>query len=108
MTEQYLVALITAPSEEVGAQIARSLLEQKLAACVNILGPMRSLYWWEGEIQDDREVLLLVKTRSGLLEDQLIPAVQAIHPYQVPEVIALPIEKGLEAYLNWIGASTRI
>lgn len=107
MTEQYLVALITAPSEEVGAQIARSLLEQKLAACVNILGPVRSLYWWEGEIQDDREVLLLVKTRSGLVEGQLIPAVQAIHPYQVPEVIALPIEKGLEAYLNWIGASTR-
>jgi len=102
-----IVVLITAPSKEVGKQIARALLEQELAACVNIISSIDSLYTWEGKICDDEEVLLVVKSRAELFENQLVPAVQAIHPYQVPEIIALPIKMGAKSYLDWIEAVTK-
>lgn len=101
-----IVVLITTPSMEVARQIARHLLEQKLAACVNILPGVQSLYTWEEKIQEEEEILLIVKSRADLFEDGLLPAVQANHPYQVPEVIALPVVKGLDSYLNWIGDVT--
>jgi periplasmic divalent cation tolerance protein len=103
---QAIVVLITAPSKEVGRQIARALLESKLAACVNILSPVNSLYTWQGKICDDEEVLLIVKSRADLFENRLIPAVQQIHPYDVPEIIALPVSMGLHSYLDWIAAET--
>ena len=106
MNAQSIVVLITAPSKETGRQIAHLLLERKLAACVNILSPINSLYIWEGKIHDDEEALLVVKTRAGLLQDGLIPAVKAAHPYELPEIIALPIIAGLESYLKWIEAET--
>jgi cystathionine beta-lyase len=96
------VVFITAPSVEVGEQIARELLKQKLAACVNLLPGIRSLYTWREELQVDQEVLLVVKTRADLFSDRLVPLVQMIHPYELPEIIALPIDDGLPAYLNWI------
>jgi periplasmic divalent cation tolerance protein len=102
MAPQPVIVLITAPSKEVGREIANLLLEQKLAACVNILSPINSLYIWEGKINDDEEALLVVKTRADLLKDGLIPAVKAVHPYEVPEIIALPVFMGLESYLEWI------
>jgi periplasmic divalent cation tolerance protein len=102
-----IVVLITAPSKEVGKQIARALLEQELAACVNIISSIDSLYTWEGKICNDEEVLLVVKSRAELFENQLVPAVQAIHPYQVPEIIALPIKMGAKSYLDWIEAVTK-
>ena len=102
-----IVVLITAPSKEVGKQIARVLLEQELAACVNIISPIDSIYPWEGEICNDEEVLLVVKSRAELFENQLVPAVQAIHPYRVPEIIALPIKMGAKSYLDWIEAVTK-
>jgi len=102
-----IVVLITAPSKEVGKQIARALLEQELAACVNIISSIDSIYTWEGKICNDEEVLLVVKSRAELFEDQLVPAVQAIHPYQVPEIIALPIKMGAKSYLDWIEAVTK-
>lgn len=102
-----IVVLITAPSKEVGKQIARALLEQELAACVNIISSIDSLYNWEGKICNDEEVLLVVKSRAELFENQLVPAVQAIHPYQVPEIIALPIKMGAKSYLDWIEAVTK-
>lgn len=102
MNSQAAVVLITAPSREVGRQIASLLLEKRLAACVNILGPVNSLYTWEGKAQEDEEYLLVVKTRTGLLQDGVIPAVQAVHPYDLPEIIALPVIGGLEDYLDWI------
>ena len=98
--------MITVPSKEVGEQIANALLEQNLAACVNIISPIRSLYMWEGKISDDEELLLIVKSRAELFEDQLVPAVQAAHPYDVPEIIALPILMGSKSYLDWIDGST--
>jgi periplasmic divalent cation tolerance protein len=102
MDNRYLVVLITAPSVEVAQQIAEALLAQRLAACVNILPGVQSLYTWEGSLHRDAEVLLLVKTRAGLFEEQLVPAVQKVHPYEVPEIIALPIHLGSQPYLDWI------
>jgi periplasmic divalent cation tolerance protein len=107
MKDQPIIVLITAPSDEVGKHIASKLVEAKLAACVNILGPIRSIYYWEGKINADEEVLLLVKSRSEIFESHLIPAVQAIHPYQVPEIIALPITSGLRDYLDWMMRETK-
>lgn len=101
-----IVVLITAPSEEVGRGIAQALLDNKLAACVNIVAPINSLYLWQGDINDDEEVLLIVKSRAELFEQGLIPAVKEVHPYDVPEIIALPILLGDQDYLDWIEAET--
>lgn len=106
MPDQAIVVLITVPSREVGEKVARALLEQRLAACVNILPAIQSHYWWQGEIQQEQEALLFVKSRSDLFETRLIPAVQAIHPYEIPEIIALPVNMGLESYLGWITQET--
>jgi periplasmic divalent cation tolerance protein len=102
MKAQPIVVLITVPSKEVGEQIAASLLEKQLAACVNVVSPISSIFTWQGEINHEQETLLIVKSRADLFEGQLIPAVLAIHPYQVPEIIALPIIMGLSSYLKWI------
>lgn len=101
-----IVVLITAPSEEVGRGIAQALLDNKLAACVNIVAPINSLYLWQGDINDDEEVLLIVKSRAELFEQGLIPTVKEVHPYDVPEIIALPILLGDQDYLDWIEAET--
>jgi periplasmic divalent cation tolerance protein len=106
MENKYIVVFITAPSEQVGKDIAHALLEKKLAACVNIVAPINSLYIWQGETNDDEEVLLIVKTRAGLFEQKLIPAVKEVHPYDVPEIIALPVLLGDQDYLDWIEAET--
>ncbi len=103
---QKVVVLITAPSAEVGHQIASALVESRLAACVNILSPVRSIYRWQGQVMDEQEVLLLVKTRASLVESQLIPAVRRLHPYETPEVIALTVTAGLPEYLAWLEAET--
>jgi len=102
-----VVVLITVPSQETGEAIAHILVEKGLAACVNLVGPIRSLYAWEGNINDEQEFMLIAKTRADLFADQLVPAVKALHPYQVPEIIALPILMGSPEYLDWIQASTR-
>ncbi len=91
MESKYIVVLITAPSKMVGKQIVEELLKKKLAACVNIVSPIKSLYTWEGKMCDDEEVLLVAKSRIDLFEDQFVPVVKALHPYDVPEIIALPI-----------------
>ena len=91
MDNQPIIVFITAPSKEIGRKIAETLIEGKLAACVNILCPVNSIYSWESKIHDEEEVMLIVKSRSGLFENQLVPAVKAIHPYDVPEIIALPV-----------------
>ena len=107
MEPSYTVVLITAPNRVVGRLIANHLVEQSLAACVNILPPMELIYSWEGKITREEEVLLLVKTRADLVESELVPAVKAIHPYDVPEIIALPIQSGSKDYLDWISTVTR-
>ena len=106
MEQSFIVVLITVPTRETGQEIANLLLERKLAACVNIISPITSIYTWEGQPHTDEEALLIVKTRRDLFEDQLIPAVQAVHPYEVPEIIALPILMGSRRYLDWMDEVT--
>lgn len=105
MESRYILALITVPSEDVGQAIAQALLDQRLAACVNRLAPVHSLYTWEGKTSEDQELLLLIKSRVDLFE-RLVPAVKALHPYQVPEIIALPVVMGSQDYLDWIDTVT--
>jgi periplasmic divalent cation tolerance protein len=104
--DEYVVVLITAPSIETGKALARAILDARLAACVNILPAVNSMYVWEGEIYDEGEVLLIVKTRANLLDGGLIPIVEKLHPYKTPEIIALPIVKGARKYLEWVGEVT--
>ncbi|MGD8244827.1 MAG: divalent-cation tolerance protein CutA [Anaerolineae bacterium] len=99
--EEHLVVLVTAPSRAVGRDVARALLEQQLAACVNVIPSIDSLYTWEGEIRSDEEVLLMVKTTAAAF-DALATVVRDVHPYEVPEIIALPIVAGTRDYLDWI------
>jgi len=100
-----IVVYITTPSEDDAAVIARALVEQKLAACVNIVRNIRSIYFWQGKIEDDAEVLMIVKTQKKHF-DALSEKVKELHGYDVPEIIALPILKGSNDYLEWIKDST--
>ncbi|UCE86800.1 MAG: divalent-cation tolerance protein CutA [Deltaproteobacteria bacterium] len=93
--------LITAPDAETGARLARALVEERLAACVNVVPGVRSIYRYEGRLHDDPEVLLIAKTRSDRLE-RLSARVNALHPYDLPEVLALPGVGGSEPYLEWV------
>lgn len=107
MVNEYIIVLITTPNQETGEMIANTLLDKKLAACVNMIGSIFSFYTWEGDINRDEEMLLVVKSRAELFESELVPAVQAVHPYEVPEIIALPILMGSANYLAWIDDVTR-
>jgi periplasmic divalent cation tolerance protein len=107
MDPTYSVVLITAPNREVGRKVANHLVQNELAACVNIIAPIESIYAWEGKVQQDEEVLLIAKTRTALVESMLVQAVKSVHPYDVPEIIALPIQAGSHNYLDWISSVTR-
>jgi periplasmic divalent cation tolerance protein len=95
-------AFVTAPNEEVAKKIARGLVESKLAACVNVIPKITSIYEWQGKIEEDTEVMMMIKTRTSRLED-LTKYVKDNHPYDVPEVISSKIDQGNPAYLKWIG-----
>ncbi|MCL4456575.1 MAG: divalent-cation tolerance protein CutA [Nitrospirae bacterium] len=96
-----IVVYITAPNEDEAAKIAKTLVEQRLAACVNIVRGIRSIYTWQGKIEDDAEVLMIAKTQLHLFES-LKNRVKELHSYTVPEIIASPIIDGSEDYLNWL------
>ena len=100
MTDK-IVVLSTCASPEDAARIARSLVEKKLAACVNVMPAVRSFYRWQGAIEDDQESLLVIKSSRGLF-DQLRVEIEKLHSYEVPEVIAVPIVDGSEGYLEWL------
>jgi periplasmic divalent cation tolerance protein len=101
----HLLVSITASSPEEAEKIAKALVQERLAACVNIVSVITSIYHWQGEIHRDNEVLLLAKSRSELFEP-LAARVKELHSYEVPEIIALPILAGSKDYLNWIDEST--
>jgi periplasmic divalent cation tolerance protein len=101
-----IVVLITAGSEEEARKIAKLLVNEKKAACVNIVPGVDSLFRWKGKIDSARENLLLVKTRASLLSE-IINLVKQVHSYEVPEIIALPIVGGSEEYLNWLDSACR-
>ena len=99
-----IIVLITAGSEEEAHKIAELLINEKKAACVNIVPGVDSLFHWKGKIDSARESLLLVKTRASLLPE-IISLVKEIHSYEVPEIIALPIMGGSEDYLEWLDSA---
>jgi periplasmic divalent cation tolerance protein len=99
-----IVATTTTPSRQEADHIARTLVERKLAACVQIVDPIRSCYWWDGAVQEEAEVLLIIKTLEALVP-AIGAALQELHPYEVPELVALPVAAGSPAYLDWLKAS---
>jgi periplasmic divalent cation tolerance protein len=105
MSERVLVLTTVATAED-AERLAEALVERRLCACVNVVRSVRSIYRWKGAVEREDEQLLLVKTRSERLP-ALRDAVLALHPYEVPELIALPIEAGSPAYLDWLDASVR-
>ena len=106
MPGSFLVVLSTYPSLTQAKQISRLLVERRLAACVNILGPIQSFFWWKGKVDRAREYLLVIKTKTNRFRS-LQTVIEKRHPYSVPEIIALPIRKGNTPYLNWLRASIR-
>ncbi|MDA8092201.1 MAG: divalent-cation tolerance protein CutA [Nitrospiraceae bacterium] len=100
-----IVVFITAPDEEMAARIAKALVGETLAACVNIVRGVRSIYSWQGNIEDEAEVLLIAKTKKSLFE-KLSRRVKDLHSYQTPEIIALPITAGVPEYIDWLNDVT--
>jgi len=100
------VVITTVHDRDQAEKIARALLEDRIVACVNVLGPGTSLYVWQGNVERETEYVLLMKTTAAC-EASVISRVQELHPYEVPEVIVLPIHAGSSAYLSWIAASVR-
>jgi periplasmic divalent cation tolerance protein len=105
VSERVLV-LTTVATDEDADRLAGALVERRLCACVNVLPRVRSIYRWKGAVEREEERLLLLKTRSDRLP-ALREAMLALHPYEVPELIAVPIEAGSPAYLDWLDASVR-
>jgi periplasmic divalent cation tolerance protein len=106
MTPTAVVVLVTAPNADSAAAMARTLVEEGLAACGNVVPAVRSIYRWDGQIHDDAEALLVLKTERRLVPE-LKARLPALHPYQVPELLVLPVEDGLGPYLAWVAASVQ-
>ncbi len=102
MSGESLVVLVTASEMETAARIGRTLVEERLAACANLVPGLRSIYRWQDAIHDDAEALLIIKTTAACLE-RLTARVTELHPYETPEVLALPVAGGAAAYLAWLG-----
>jgi periplasmic divalent cation tolerance protein len=105
MTDAVLV-LTTLPNPDVAAELAKTVVGERLAACANILPALRSIYRWEGKVQDENEVLVLLKAHKRGFA-RLKARILELHPYEVPEVLALAVEEGHQAYLDWIARETR-
>jgi periplasmic divalent cation tolerance protein len=101
-----IVVLVTCGSEEEALKIAQSLVEERLAACVNLLSPVRSIYRWEGKICDEREWILIIKTQKKRFE-KLEKKVKSLHSYSVPEIIGLSVVEGNPPYLKWVEEMTK-
>jgi periplasmic divalent cation tolerance protein len=102
---EFIVVFVTCGSEEEALKIAHSLVEERLAACVNLVSPVRSIYRWEGKIWDEKEWILFIKTQKERFEE-LERKVKSLHSYSVPEIIGLPITEGSSAYLEWLEEMT--
>ncbi len=103
---EFSVVLITASSQEEARKIGRTMVEERLFACANIISPIQSIFHWEGKVNDEKEVLLIAKTKTGL-SDEVEKRVKELHSYTVPEILFLPVLRGSKDYLNWVDAETR-
>ena len=106
MASKYHIAVTTCPTLEIATQLANSVVEQRLAACVNIIPSIKSVYKWKGKIENDDESILIIKTMKQQLAS-LEKLILRLHPYETPEFISMPIESGSKAYLDWIAASIK-
>ncbi|HWP47831.1 MAG TPA: divalent-cation tolerance protein CutA [Candidatus Limnocylindrales bacterium] len=104
---EYIVVLITASSLEEAKNIGTTLVEERLAACANLIPHVQSIFHWQNKLSQEEEVLILLKTQRSLFE-RIKQRVQELHSYQVPEIIALPVQHGSESYLNWILTETTL
>ena len=102
----YLIVFMTASNREEAVKIVRTLLEERLIACGNILDPVSSFFWWKGKIEEEKEVLVIMKSHEKLFK-KLSKRVKELHSYDVPEIIALPIVGGNQDYLDWIKSETK-
>ncbi len=102
----YIIIYITTSSINEAKKIGSALIEEKLAACSNIISPIRSIYRWEGKICDDEEAMIILKTKKELF-NQIVKIVEKLHSYEVPEIIAIPIIKGAGKYLSWLDDETK-
>jgi len=101
-----LLVFTTLPSADKAAELGKVLVEERLAACANLIPAVRSIYRWQGKLQDENEVLMLLKTRAENLE-RLKLRILELHPYEVPEVLAVPVEAGYQPYLEWLAGETK-
>ena len=104
MTDAVLV-LTTLPNADAASELAKTVVNEKLAACANLFPAVRSVYRWQAKLQDENEVLVLLKTRQEHFE-RLKARILELHPYEVPEVLAIPVEQGYQAYLDWLAKET--
>jgi len=104
--EKYVQAITTTDSRATARHIAGALVDRRLAACVQIVGPIESIYRWQGRIETAQEWLCLIKTTRARLRE-VVAAVEILHPYDTPEIVALPIATGSRRYLDWLSASVR-
>src|SRR5438309_6223536 len=100
-----LLVITTLPNADAAAELAKNVVGERLAGCANIIPALRSIYRWQGKLQDENEVLVLFKTRQELFES-LKARILELHPYEVPEVLAIPVEQGYQAYLDWLANET--
>ena len=100
----WIVVFITVSSFEEGEKIAKALVNEKLAACINIIDGLKSIYWWKGKVEESSEALLIIKTRIDLF-NELVDRVKELHSYTVPEIIAVPIIMGYKGYMDWLNSS---
>ena len=105
VAQGFVIIFVTAASNEEAATIGRALVEEGLAACANIIPQIRSIYRWKGEIWDERETLIMIKSREALFE-KIRSRIRELHSYEVPEITAVQLEQGDAAYLQWIEAVT--
>ena len=103
---EYILVLTTVPDRTTGQDISQVLVEDRLAACVTISGTCLSSFWWKDKISQEEELILYIKTKATLY-DKLEKRIKEIHPYDVPEIIAIPLIKGSTEYLNWIEEETK-
>lgn len=101
-----MVVFVTVPNEDEAVKIAKTLVEEKLAGCVNILKDVRSIYSWQGKIEDDSELLMVIKTKTTLFKE-LEKRVKELHSYTVPEIIGIEINEGFKGYLDWLSEVTK-
>jgi periplasmic divalent cation tolerance protein len=103
--DEIIIVLTNMPDRDAALKLARELVAKRLVACVNVLAACTSVYRWKGEVEEAREVPVLIKTRAGRY-DEVEAAIRRLHPYELPEIVAVPVTRGFEEYLEWVNGET--